>query len=271
MEKKRDLIGYISNGTVTNTWENGKAGQFDDLDGDCLYRFRETDQELKVYLIGEWSERDKLYALPVLACGFVGWLIKNWGKPPVSIFESYLTIRLNEYKKKHEKDADAWKRNLETEFYSTYDRASEERWVKQSEAIFEYITVEEQEQIKAYAQNYFEYVDSKMPATVTTATPQQITILDNILQALQQAGFIENAAARPLKWLKSKTLLAYFVEVANDKLKLKDSGGRRQIKPFETLFDVSGLQSCINDYKNKTGQLPQGSTDIDKIFSGLKL
>jgi hypothetical protein len=40
-------------------------------------------------------------------------------------------------------------------------------------------------------------------AATNTKTPQQITLPDNLLQALQQAGFIENAAAKPLKWIKS--------------------------------------------------------------------
>jgi hypothetical protein len=90
-------------------------------------------------------------------------------------------------------------------------------------------------------------------------------IPDNLLQALQEYGFIENAAAKPVKWLKTKSLLAYFAEVANDKLNLKH-GEKRQIKPFETLFDVSGLISAKNDYK-KTGDFPIGHEDIDKLFS----
>jgi hypothetical protein len=37
-----------------------------------------------------------------------------------------------------------------------------------------------------------------------TANPQPLQIPDTILQALQQAGFIENAAAKPLKWTAEK-------------------------------------------------------------------
>ena len=66
------------------------------------------------------------------------------------------------------------------------------------------------------------------------------------------------------KWLKSKALLAYFVEVANDKLDLKH-GQKRKIKPFETIFHETRLGGCINEYK-KTGQLPIGHKIIDKIF-----
>lgn len=93
---------------------------------------------------------------------------------------------------------------------------------------------------------------------------QQRLIPPNILSKLQDVGFIENATAHTLKWLKSKSLLAYFVEVANDKLDLKH-GQQRQIKPFETMFNVTGLTSSINDYK-KTGQLPIGHKIVDKIL-----
>jgi hypothetical protein len=96
--------------------------------------------------------------------------------------------------------------------------------------------------------------------------PPQITIPDNILNELQKQGLIENAAARSLKWLRTKILLAYFVDVANDKLHLK-YGNKRVIKPFETLFNESGLGNCINEYKNKTGQKPVGYKVIDEIMS----
>lgn len=93
----------------------------------------------------------------------------------------------------------------------------------------------------------------------------KIELPDDLLNKLQNVGFIENAAATPLKWLKSNSLLAYFVDVANDKLNLKH-GQKRLIKPFETMFNVSGLAGCINEYKNKTGQYPQGYKKIDSLF-----
>ena len=97
-----------------------------------------------------------------------------------------------------------------------------------------------------------------------TDAPKQITIPENILEELQRQGFIEDAKSNLLKWKKSKSLLAYFVDVANDKLSLKH-GEKRTIKPFETLFGVDGLTSAINDYK-KTGGFPVGYKDIDKLF-----
>ncbi|MDR1553800.1 MAG: hypothetical protein LBS69_10115 [Prevotellaceae bacterium] len=101
------------------------------------------------------------------------------------------------------------------------------------------------------------------------APQQQITIPDNILQALQQARFIENAAARPLKWSedKSKFLLAFFVEkicekadnecISKYKSKYKNNpfrkGEKYVVKPFETLFNVTGLTAAKNDNKRGNG------------------
>ena len=95
------------------------------------------------------------------------------------------------------------------------------------------------------------------------SNPKQVIIPVEILQALEQNCYITQ---EPLKWLKSKSLLAYFVDVANDELNLK-KGERRQIAPFEKMFNVSGLTGCINEYKNKTGQKPSGYNIIDDIFN----
>jgi hypothetical protein len=81
---------------------------------------------------------------------------------------------------------------------------------------------------------------------------------------LQENGYIEDTTTRPLKWLKSKLLLAYFVDVANDELNLKH-GSKRRIRPFEELFNVEGLTVAISNYK-KTGDLPIGCVDVDKLF-----
>jgi hypothetical protein len=82
-----------------------------------------------------------------------------------------------------------------------------------------------------------------------------------ILQALEQNGCITQ---NPLQWLKTKSLLGYFVEAMNDKYSLKH-GEKRMIKPFETMFNVSGLSGAINDYK-KTGDLPIEHAIIDKML-----
>jgi hypothetical protein len=154
-KEEKQLINFIKSGTVSNNWINGKAGQFKDFDNNCLYRFCETDEECLSYLQREQEQRN----LPVLACGFIAWLIKYWGTDTQTIYSGYLQAKLNQYKAEHKNDVDVFKRDLEREFYDQY-RAKEEQWVKQSEAIFDFISEPEVNRIKEYVQNYFEYVDT---------------------------------------------------------------------------------------------------------------
>jgi hypothetical protein len=69
-----------------------------------------------------------------------------------------------------------------------------------------------------------------------------------------------------LEWTgKSKSLLAYFIDKITDKYNLKH-GEKRLIKPFEIMFNVTGLTSAINEYGNKTGQKPIGYEIIDELL-----
>lgn len=71
------------------------------------------------------------------------------------------------------------------------------------------------------------------------------------------------------KWLKSKALLAYFADRASEYLELGkgEYDGKRKTswKPFETLFGNKGLSGAKRDYQ-KTGTLPDGYKDVDKLF-----
>ncbi|MDD2953718.1 MAG: hypothetical protein PHC95_11225 [Parabacteroides sp.] len=71
------------------------------------------------------------------------------------------------------------------------------------------------------------------------------------------------------KWLKSKALLAYFADKVSEYLNLGkgeyDGKTKTSWKPFETLFSISGLSGAKRDYQ-KTGTLPDGYSDVDKLF-----
>lgn len=71
------------------------------------------------------------------------------------------------------------------------------------------------------------------------------------------------------KWLKTKSLLAYFADRASEYLKLGKGEYNGKIKtswkPFETLFGISGLCGAKKDYQ-RTGTLPVGYKDVDKLF-----
>ncbi|MDR0686281.1 MAG: hypothetical protein LBF79_02305 [Dysgonamonadaceae bacterium] len=152
---RRDLIQDISTGMVT-VWKNGRAGQFVDINNNCLYRFLETTPDFSRWLISP-DNHPEIQKLPIMACGFVAWLIKYWRESTQEIYSGYLQARLNQYKAEYKKDADVFMRNLEQEFYNQH-RADEEQRIKQSEAIFDFISEPEVNRIKKYVKCYFEYV-----------------------------------------------------------------------------------------------------------------
>lgn len=160
IENNKGEIEYVKNiksGTLTcgNGWANGKSGQFRVFDNNYQLRFCETDENGYHFMLKE----EEQMKLPVLACGFVAWLIKHWGTDTQTIYSGYLQARLNKYKSEHSKDADVFKRDLEQEFYNHYT-ANEEQWVLQSEAIFDFISEAETNKIKEYVQYFFEYVEN---------------------------------------------------------------------------------------------------------------
>lgn len=74
---------------------------------------------------------------------------------------------------------------------------------------------------------------------------------------------------RPVKWDESKALLAYFVDIFNFRVLENDGKEKRtQWKPFELIFDQSGLRGAKNDYQ-KTGTLPIRHKYIDKIINDI--
>ena len=100
-----------------------------------------------------------------------------------------------------------------------------------------------------------EKTDNTQPTGITDIIPK------SVWNNLEAEGLI---TINPLTWQKTKALLAYFIEVACDKFNLKH-GEKRQIQPFEAMFNVTGITNAINDYK-KTGILPVGYKIIDNIL-----
>ena len=65
-----------------------------------------------------------------------------------------------------------------------------------------------------------------------------------------------------VKWCKTKSLCAYFVDSLSHNLLKKD---RTQWKAFENLFDTKGLASAKNDFL-KTGNPPKGHREIAALI-----
>ena len=169
------FIKNIKNSTVTGGlgWANGLFGQFRDFENDYQLRFCETDQNCYHNLL---KEEDQIKS-PVLACGFVAWLIKHWGTDTLTIYSGYLQTRLNQYKSAHKNDADVLKRDLDSEFFEQYN-SLEEKLVLQSEAIFNFISDNETNKIKNYIDNYFDFIHQYLPYKIYNSFDEAIRECD---------------------------------------------------------------------------------------------
>lgn len=87
----------------------------------------------------------------------------------------------------------------------------------------------------------------------------------NLLKKTITAGLCDDT----YRWVKSKALLAYFADKASECLGLckgeYDGKPKTSWKPFESLFGISGLSGAKRDYQ-KTGTLPDGYSDVNKLF-----
>lgn len=152
----KSLIEHIKYGVLTNRWKNGEAGRFYDFDNNLLYRFCQTDENLKAFLLPIDEQRK----LPILICGFVAWLIKYWGSDSGKIYSSYLDMRIRQYEESQKTAPDILSRNLTQEFFKSYID-DEQSWIKQSESVYEYVTDEDAVIIQQHIKYYLEYVEEQ--------------------------------------------------------------------------------------------------------------
>jgi hypothetical protein len=108
--------------------------------------------------------------------------------------------------------------------------------------------------------------------------PQQIEIPEelqtheakSIFEKAIKAGLMVRTETECYHWEKSTALLAYFCDVMSENLNLKASNGNIKWTLFKPLFGIdkknNSLRDAVNEYKNKTGQNPDGSKIIDSLF-----
>ena len=110
-------------------------------------------------------------------------------------------------------------------------------------------------------------------AQVAEVSPQPV--IPEELRTEKAAKMFRKAISKGLcdecyHWKHSKVLLAYFADRASEYLQLSkaEQDGKKKVfwKPFETLFQVSGLSGARNTYANKTGILPQNHKKVEAIF-----
>jgi len=144
------LIAYVKN-EISCTWTNGSDGMFRYSDNNYLYGFCKKTKELQL-LITETE-------LPVIACGFVAYLIHNFGDSTEDIFSGYLNTQMYRYETLHNSDPDVLSRSLRAEFFSAYENY-EKSLITQSKKIFEFLTKKETDLINNYIDVYLKFISN---------------------------------------------------------------------------------------------------------------
>ncbi|MFV0330728.1 MAG: hypothetical protein ACK5KL_13055 [Dysgonomonas sp.] len=201
-----NLIDKVNTGTIIDYWSNGNIGCFKDVDNTCQYRFIKCHLNENGIVCSDMNihNDDAVRELPIMVCGFVGWLIKKWNNDTTVIYDGYLQAKLNQYKERHKNDADIPFRDLAREFYESHKNIEiESQWIKQSAGIYEYITNDEVIKIQNHISNYLKYLDLKYDSlypSVKTSTAKQ-------KQCFEDFFISTDSYNSTIEWLKSNKKL----------------------------------------------------------------
>ena len=148
------LIQHVKREICTNRWMNGMGAQFKYDEINVRYQLKEMTPDLLTYILpyGRITENS-----PVVAHGFVAYLIHNWGRPETEIYKEFYEHCLSEYKHREEKEPGAFKRDLNTEYYILHIPEEKAR-IAYSQKIYPYLTGDDTKLINQYLESYFDFI-----------------------------------------------------------------------------------------------------------------
>ena len=150
------LIENIQREAISNRWANNKGAQFEYDNEKNHYRLIELTPDCNNYLVGRTQRNDN--NCPVIAKGFIAYLIKNWGKSEQLIFDSFHKSCLNRFKQIEAKKPGSSMRNLDNEFYPIHIR-QEKEFVTFSKQLKPFLSDHEIELINQFVIGYFKYIE----------------------------------------------------------------------------------------------------------------
>ncbi len=169
-EKEDSLLNNIPQRTQEyySIWANGAKGSISDRKATFTYRFhnRETWYKDVIDIVDLTEDEDA----PIVAAGIVAyWLhfrknpnrLAAWNikqKTIPEIYKDYTAFRLDEYLQNCEQKPSCWRSDSERDFFTHYIIPNEKRLIKQSEALLEYITPEDQQLVRDVMKEYILYL-----------------------------------------------------------------------------------------------------------------
>jgi hypothetical protein len=182
---EHELIDAIHYGTIfgiqyVDWWANEKEGGFVYDERQNCYRFVEmrynwdrcTYERLDTYNIADLTN------FPIMARGFVAFLIHKWGafKKAPDYYDMYYTPLLEEYKRNEQIKPGLSSRNLEMEFY-VHHIWKEEGEIKYSRLLFKFLRTHEVGLIQSYIDDYFNHIRSYSPPIPTYANMDELSLM----------------------------------------------------------------------------------------------
>lgn len=147
---------------IRRMWHNGQRGRLVVVDGNGLFALNDPTTLYEVFFLED--EPDSLFGGRVrVAEGFVGCLLSMLNRNSEDIYSRYYEFRKTLYRDVHLKDADAWERDLDTEFVNTHAEA-ERRRMEASWPLMELLMEEDAKQMKKFTDNYLRYAKKKKEA-----------------------------------------------------------------------------------------------------------
>lgn len=194
-----DKISKSSNSTIiTDTWLTGQTGEIVDIKGDYVFRFIDFIIDNGELRHKHTTEESKL-TCPIVATGLVGfWLHHKDDIGIKDIFEAYFKLRLEQYVSTHKYDDNAWERDLQKEFICQHHIPSEKNLIKESEALFAYITESDQNKLMSISSNYLKFARAKRKELYPPNHPANRIIEDTFLDAYRMGG----PAYECVKWMR---------------------------------------------------------------------
>lgn len=159
-------------------WANGKEGSITDSTGHGIYRFFPSYKDADGNLLDPKRDYNDYVTYPIVATGIIGYWLhyrKNndrlasylsWTKEEVrknisQIFTDYTEDKLNQFIEREQESPSSWRRNLEKEFYTDFIIRNEELLNEQTEALMDYITPSDQQQVKEVIAEYMLFLEEK--------------------------------------------------------------------------------------------------------------
>lgn len=159
-------------------WANGKEGTIADSNGHGVYRFYPFVKDENGNRIDYEIDYDDYVANPIVATGIIGywlhyrknndrlasyttWTKEDERKNTLKIFSDYTEDKLNQYIEREQYSPSSWRRDLKNEFYMDFIIRNEEPLNEKTQALMEYITPSDQQQVKEVIAEYMLFLEEK--------------------------------------------------------------------------------------------------------------